>query len=827
MKPIRTLPFLLVVLTACPARTGKHEGQGDSTVHDRLSVPAATARVVDGAEQLMSGERADGAPGDVRMENADIAVIIGAVTRTGHGHAQSGGNVLDMGLRADGHDEIEQIFTYFDDTFPRQAVYSELSVVEAGGPGKSAVVEVRGVDSELPTLAVTTRYILAPEGRALRIVTTLKNAGPALTQFEVGDAYQWGGTRHFVPGPGYDLNRKRRPSLWLAGVGDRVSYAAVPVGAPHFVTLHGGGWSDTIHTALDLPSGGSGSYARDVVVGRSFAEVVQDAQLLRGDATHVLSGTVREAGGDAVGGAVVRLELASVEGGERPAGRTFDEGGHWLDVGADASGRFEATVPPGRWMASVVSGARKGAPVEVDLSAGDGEVAVVVSGQGSLDVRVTAAGLPSPHRLRIQGRRGTPSPRFGGSDTAWGKDRIASHLGSYTVPVPPGTYRITASRGPEWELASVEVEVTGESPAVVALDLKRAFQTQGWVAGDFHQHAAPSSDSPTTLRDRVSSNLSEGVEILGSSDHNHVTDYARVIDDMGVTGELSHVVGCEVTTRKLGHFNMYPVTADPNAPNGGAFSPHGLPPSELFARMRAHRGLGTPKSPGYVAPLIQVNHPRAGKIGYFDLMQVRPGAAAADDERMDWGFDAIEVLNGKHTGPAETTLEDWFGLLNRGALVTAMGNSDTHTIHTGEAGLARTWLWAPDHPTASQVAGAIRGRRAIVSNGPFVTATLGGQAIGSIVAPTGGPRLPLSVEVQAASWVDVDTVEVIRNGEVVHTWTVAATENPMRLSATWQAPGDKPAWYVIRVRGDAKMKPVYDSTPLAFTNPIWVGTVSE
>jgi hypothetical protein len=87
--------------------------------------------------------------------------------------------------------------------------------------------------------------------------------------------------------------------------------------------------------------------------------------------------------------------------------------------------------------------------------------------------------------------------------------------------------------------------------------------------------------------------------------------------------------------------------------------------------------------------------------------------------------------------------------------------------------------------------------------------------------------LPLVVKVWAASWVDVDTVEVIRNGSVVHTWNIAATDGPIRLEETWMAPGDTVAWYVVKVRGDAKMKPVYPSTPLAFTNPIWIGRVAE
>lgn len=822
------LPLLLILLlSACPARTGKHEGQGETTVHAKLSKPTAAASIIDGADQLVRGSRAAGSPGDVRLHNEDVVVIVGAVSSPAHGHARSGGNILDMALRDGGHDEIEQIFTYFDDTFPRQAVYTEQTVVSAGGPGEDAVLEVRGHDSELKSLAVTTRYTLAPTGRSVILETTLTNNGDEpLREFEVGDAFQWGATRHFVPGPGFELSRKRQPTLWLAGVGDKATYVAT-AGTTAFHTIHGGTWSDSEIATLDLEPGASGSFRREVSVAASFAEGVAQAQAIREDTVRTLRGKVQDGDGAGVEGVSVTLELAAVAAEQSlPAGRAFREGGYWLDAVSDVKGEFVVQLPPGEWTATANGGARVSAPARADLRSADGRVSLEVSAPGILLVSVTAGGKPSPHRLQIRGRKGTPSPRFGGAEAAWGKNRIASHRGSYEVPLAPGVYEVIASRGPEFEVARQTVTVSGKTP--VALELERAFQTPGWVAGDFHQHAAPSSDSPTTLEDRVSSNLAEGVEILGSSDHNHITDYGPVIAKMGLSDQIAHVVGCEVTTRDVGHFNTFPLSAKPGAPAGGAFSPYGMDPKELFARMRNQRGLGeNPKASGYVAPLIQVNHPRAGKIGYFDLLGVEEGGTDAKDKRMHWGFDAIEVLNGDHTDSAEKSLKDWFAMLNRGALVTAMGNSDTHSVHGDEAGLARTWVRV-DTPTPANVARAVRARHAVASNGPFLTVTLGDAQLGSLVAPGApGSTQPLRVRVQAATWVDVDTVEVIRNGVVVHAWDLPADRSPMRLDASWPVPTDTPGWYVVIARGDERMRPVYRSTPLAFTNPIWIGTAAR
>jgi hypothetical protein len=811
-----------VVIAGCPARRGTHEGQGSTTVHEKLSGPRASAFVIEGADQLLAGAVADGAIGDVRMENAQVVVVLSAIGSRKRGRAQSGGNILDLGLRRDGKDELGGIFTYFDDSYPRQAVYDDLAIVEPGGKGVRAVVEVRGHDSELKTLRVTTRYVLEPAGLGVRIETTLRNDGAsAVEDFEVGDAYQWAAARHFVPGPGYDLSRERQSSLWLAGVGQEVSYATPAVGEP-FWTIHGGAWSDTLIDTFSLAPGQERSYERSVLVGRTLADVAALAHEARGDKLYTLSGQVVEQGGARVGD--LSLRLSRGEGGSSEDGW---KGGHWLDVRADERGHFSVRVPAGDWVIRSSGGARGGEALRV-VVAGDRTVTVEVTQPGRVRVQVTAEGAPSAHRLEVIGREDTATPHFGPADRARGMNRVASHEGTYDLSLAPGQYTVHVSRGPEWRLVTRELVVTPGPAVALDVTLERAFDTPGWVAGDFHQHSAPSHDSATPLRDRVSSNLAEGVEILGSSDHNHVTDFTRVIAQMGLAGELVHVVGNEVTTRKIGHFNTFPLTADPDAPAGGAIYAHGLSPEELFARMRASRGLGDPKSPDYVAPIIQVNHPRAGRMGYFDQLDVAPGTVQTADERIRWNFEAIEILNGRHVGSALRTAEDWFAILNAGGLVTAMGNSDTHVIHRTEAGMARTWLRIDGEVTPRSIAAAVRSRRAIVSNGPFVTLTLGKASIGDIVAPGApGAMMPMRVQVYAAPWVPVSEVRLIRSGAVIQRWDLQRTADALRLDATVMVRADKASWYVALVRGRRKMRPVYPVTAFALTNPIWIGELAE
>ena len=103
----------------------------------------------------------------------------------------------------------------------------------------------------------------------------------------------------------------------------------------------------------------------------------------------------------------------------------------------------------------------------------------------------------------------------------WTKDgRALAH-------VRPGTYDIVVSRGPEYELTTKRVTVADGSFVAEQLVLRRAYSTDGWVGGDFHIHALPSTDSGTPIDARVISCAAEGLEVAVATDHNYITTTRR------------------------------------------------------------------------------------------------------------------------------------------------------------------------------------------------------------------------------------------------------------------------------------------------------------
>ena len=106
-----------------------------------------------------------------------------------------------------------------------------------------------------------------------------------------------------------------------------------------------------------------------------------------------------------------------------------------------------------------------------------------------------------------------------------------------------GEQHLYISRGPEYEIETVDVQVKPGETAQVTARLKRVVDTSDYISGDFHLHARPSLDSSLPIDERIRSVIGEGVELLVSTDHNFVTDYRPTLDAMGVEDWATSNIG--------------------------------------------------------------------------------------------------------------------------------------------------------------------------------------------------------------------------------------------------------------------------------------------
>jgi hypothetical protein len=233
------------------------------------------------------------------------------------------------------------------------------------------------------------------------------------------------------------------------------------------------------------------------------------------------------------------------------------------------------------------------------------------------------------------------------------------------------------------------------------------------------------------------------------------------------------------------------------------------------------------------SPVVIINHPRGG-ANYFDYVGFDPATGLASSES-DWDtkFTLVEVFNdsGWQSNKARN-VADWFGLLRAGRKVFAVGSSDSHGISSSPVGYPRTCIQlGTDDPralTANQVRDALAAGHTMISGGIYVTAKLGTAAPGDTVSGAGSPMM-VDVMIQAPTWVDVDAIDVVVDGNVIDTIPImpadADATNPAirfhkQLPVQVQASG---GFVVIAAYGDKALDPVHPGRiPFGVTNPIFV-----
>jgi hypothetical protein len=708
------------------------------------------------------------------------------------------GNIVDFGAEG-GDDALVSIEPTVFVGLEEQT--SIVEAVEAAGVGQNAVLVKRRVLSDPPLRLWT--YVTLADGvlRIESVATALERGALAIT---LGEVVAWGNVPTWVEGHGFVHEKGSLTGDFIAREGLGVAYA-LATDQGHVLARFGKPqsgfheWPRTGETVESVPAGTS-SRRRAVVV-------------------------VQAHGG--VGAAVAKLPRVRAGGVDALTLPTGLPEGTYADVarceGLVPFARFDAAdgpvqLPHGCWKA------RLGAPgyASGDWLAADTVTAAPPPRAGTLHwhVREKGGGV-IPARILVRGIAGSPDPDWG-EDPSDGASRNVLHVDrDGERPIPPGRYHVTVTRGFEYTLHEADMSVTAGQPSNVEVELEHVVDTRGWISADLHVHAVPSPDAPMRLGDRVRALAASGVEVAVATDHNAITDYSTAIVERGLGPWLASVVGDEVTTRDvaLGHFNVFPL-----APGSEPVAFEHVAPPAVVSAARAAAPAGD--------KVVQLNHPRMGGIGYFELLRFDPRDIAGWKTRSplaEMGFDAIEVFNGDHYAEipeVEAVMRDWYALLDAGVHVTATGNSDSHRITYHECGVPRNLVLvgddAPSHLDEKRFVDAIRAGHVVVSSGPFVQLDVGGTGPGDAVAA--GEQV-IHVTVDAPPWVDVSRVELVKRGETIHAWTAAgafaagARRLDARVTATLAA-GD---WVIAIARGEKEMgflaRP--GAKPFGFTNPVW------
>ncbi|MBN2246148.1 MAG: PHP domain-containing protein [Candidatus Aminicenantes bacterium] len=325
--------------------------------------------------------------------------------------------------------------------------------------------------------------------------------------------------------------------------------------------------------------------------------------------------------------------------------------------------------------------------------------------------------------------------------------------------VPAGTYLVFASRGPEYSIDQRVVELFKDQHQDFLFEIEKVVETGDLISLDPHMHTN-NSDGRMGIPERIRSVAAEGIEVAVSTDHNFISDYLPDLMQLELDTWLHVIYGNEVTTGELLHYNTYPIRIRKEEPANGAINAFPDSVKRLFSSSRG-------KDPGAI---IQVNHPRAGTIGYFNNYQLDPEKAAFAKETMDLTFDVLEVMNGpQYSGGNMAAVKDWLNLINRGHYYPIVGSSDSHGIDRSEPGYSRTYVLFGEKKGQTfdedKLIQAVKSGKSFASNGPLIEFVVNDTfSFGETLTDSDG-EVDIRIKVWSAPWVSVDQISLIVNGK--------------------------------------------------------------
>ena len=880
-----------------------------------------SARKVAKIADLIGGDNAYGLVNRAWIiENSRVRFLVQDAGTSVHLYIY-GGNLIDADVEraagVAGNDQFREMFAIVGF---RVSSSEKVEVIADGSDGKQAVLRVTGQDVNTNMIAlldnlaqplgvtIQTDYILDPDVPYVLIRTTAINpTATGLSDVAVGDFLSFGGAQHvFTPEKGFGDSAGDVSVVATRGRGASYGYT-VTHGTMNLPMVDASGTVALLGTNFAVPpNGGRASFDRYFIVGSGdIASVMEVAYGLRGDATVTLGGTVKDEKGAALAGARVTAVVPKGVGGDRHAASQ-------AVVALD--GTYSMKLPAGTYDVVATAPGRATKTASADLSTHGVTVDLAFAAAGQLGLSVTevdaadpttakpVAAMPGKASLICLDDGGASDKAIEESDGScarstdesmdnvdrWcelgaypmgaGKDSICTVLNSAhgipaSVAVKPGHYKVVVSRGPEFELDTVQdVEVKAGETSWVDAKLFRSVDTAGYVAADFHQHTMGSLDAGLEWHEKVIENLDEGVEFAADTEHDMMRSYKPAITDLQVEHWLQGIDADEVSVNTVGHFNVFGQTGELFADSGWAgplypyvgtklFSGKTIP--ELDAAVRAIPGV----------KLFQMNHPRDGAAGYAGWVLFDPttGVSHNPNEPMMWDFNMMEVkdslgapdqyLPSSDTAMAQMALSggasipvmrDWFAWLNAGHPIAAVHNSDTHFRNNGVGygrNLLRVGKGTPDAFGLTAVADAVKNQQVVVSSGAFLQVFVeGAEHLGSsdVVTPDAQGKVVARLKVQAPSWIDVNQFEVYGNGRPLmleaalgqvlqkvgpidgKLLTVPIPVEGTTATAVVRADVDiqlyptVDTWYVFVVRGAGNMAPVNGGGVFAYSNALYV-----
>jgi hypothetical protein len=417
-----------------------------------------------------------------------------------------------------------------------------------------------------------------------------------------------------------------------------------------------------------------------------------------------------------------------------------------------------------------------------------------VLADASVDVAVVEAPAdrPVPARITVTTEDGALVTLGNVTDAAHAvrPGVVYSRDGTVRLSLPAGRYVIHAGRGFEYGVDRASVTLVPGARVAQRLRIAREVDTAGWAAMDTHVHTGTfARHGDASIDERMLTLAGEGIELPVSTEHGTRVDFTARALAADVRRWFTPVLGTEVTTPRLGHFNVFPMP-----PDGADVDPRAPDWSALRRSLDAAAAGAT----------IVLNHGRDVHGGFRPLDPGRHIAVAGED-RDGWTLPAtaMEVVNsGAVLSDGLRLPQDWLGLLNRGVRLTPVGSSDSHEVARYIVGQGRTYVRVDDRRAdAIDLAAAmdsVRRGRVMVSYGLLAEIDVDGRGPGELVVPRG--ELAVRIRVQGPAWTRADRVVLYANGIAVREASIdGGAKAGVKWAATWRLPAPRHDVHLVAI----------------------------
>ncbi|MBD0289285.1 MAG: CehA/McbA family metallohydrolase, partial [Flavisolibacter sp.] len=357
--------------------------------------------------------------------------------------------------------------------------------------------------------------------------------------------------------------------------------------------------------------------------------------------------------------------------------------------------------------------------------------------------------------------------------------------------------------------------------------IRREVPTDGWVSSDTHIHTLTySKHGDATIEERALTIAGEGIELPITTEHNITTDLKAVAKKMNVSAYFTPVMGMEWTT-SVGHFNLFPLSADEIIPN------HQLKNWNVI----------TDSLNGFLKNgIVILNHAR-DIHNDFRPFDPRHHIAIAGLNVDGWNIpaNAMEVINSgsQQTDPMRL-LYDWFGMLNRGYFLTPAGSSDSHDVGRYLVGQARTYIRCADKDAGQinikEAVQNFKEGKVMVSFGLLTEIRINNRYGPGALVPA-SDKIKVSVRVLGPEWIKADGISLYANGVRIRgaeikqvrragikwqgTWVIPRPKHDIFLVAVAEGPGTLlPFWPIAKPYQPAT--PEWSPSVMGISGAVWI-----